>query len=139
MKVKQPQVYIVDDDQVVILLHKLQVKKQELFDQTQVFFDAKKALDTITPLDSEEQRILIFLDINMPEMNGWEFLTLLKERINYADIKVVIVTSSLSKSDKEKGKEFDMVIDFWEKPMVPAQLVKLKEELGDWLGVKSES
>ena len=139
MKVKQPQVYIVDDDQVVILLHKLQVKKQELFDQTQVFFEAKKALDTITPLDSEEQRILIFLDINMPEMNGWEFLTLLKERINYADIKVVIVTSSLSKSDKEKGKEFDMVIDFWEKPMVPAQLVKLKEELGDWLAKKSES
>ena len=138
MKVKQPQVYIGDDDQVVILLHKLQVKKQELFDQTQVFFEAKKALDTITPLDSEEQRILIFLDINMPEMNGWEFLTLLKERINYADIKVVIVTSSLSKSDKEKGKEFDMVIDFWEKPMVPAKLVKLKEELGDWLAKQSK-
>ena len=138
MKLKSPRIYIVDDDQVVILLHKLQVKKQGLFDQTQVFFEAKKALDSIIPLDSEDQRILIFLDINMPEMNGWEFLTHLQKKIKQADIKVVIVTSSLSKSDKENARGFNMVIDFWEKPMVPAQLIKLKEELEDWLGGKTE-
>ncbi|MBB6327862.1 CheY-like chemotaxis protein [Algoriphagus iocasae] len=138
MKLKSPRIYIVDDDQVVILLHKLQVKKQGLFDQTQVFFEAKKALDSIIPLDSEDQRILIFLDINMPEMNGWEFLTHLQKKIKLSDIKVVIVTSSLSKSDKEKARGFNMVIDFWEKPMVPAQLIKLKEELEDWLGGKTE-
>lgn len=139
MKVKHPQVYIVDDDQVVILLHKLHVKKQKLSDQTKVFFDPKKALDDIISLDTEDQKILIFLDINMPEINGWEFLALLKERIIYADIKVVLVTSSLSKSDKEKVLEFDMVNDFWEKPMVPAQLVKFKEKLGDWLKPEGRS
>ena len=133
MKVNQPRIYIIDDDQVIILLHKLLVKKQELSGHTKVFFEAKKALDSITSLDSEGQRILIFLDINMPEMNGWEFLTVLRGLINQADIKVIIVTSSLSKSDKEKAQEFSMVIDFWEKPMVPAQLKKLKEELGYWL------
>ncbi|SFT35891.1 Response regulator receiver domain-containing protein [Algoriphagus locisalis] len=133
MKGNPPIVYIIDDDQVVLLLHKIQVKKQQLFENIQAFFDAREALENITSLDDKEQRILIFLDINMPKMNGWEFLTMLQQQNILADIKVVVVTSSLSKSDREKSAEFNLVIDFWEKPMVPDQLIKLREQLGDWL------
>ena len=133
MKGKPPRVYIIDDDQVVILLHKIQVIRQQLFENIHVFFDAREALESIISLGSEDQSILIFLDINMPEMNGWEFLTLLQKITNPLDIKVVIVTSSLSKSDREKSEEFNKVIDFWEKPMVPDLWIKLKKQLGNWL------
>ncbi|WBL44851.1 response regulator [Algoriphagus halophytocola] len=133
MKDKPPRIYIIDDDQVILLLHKLQVKKQGVFDQIHVFSYANKALEAILSLGGEDQKILIFLDLNMPEMNGWEFLTLLQKHAITLDIKVIIVTSSLSKSDKDRSLEFDRVIDFWEKPMVPAQFAKLKEKLGDWL------
>lgn len=133
MKVNQPRIYIIDDDQVVILLHKIQVKKQLVVEPIHVFIDANAALESIIRLDTKDQRILIFLDINMPEMNGWEFLDLLQNSINHVEIKVIIVTSSLSKSDKEKSSEFNMVIDYWEKPMAIDQLFKLREELYTWL------
>ena len=133
MKVNLPSVYIVDDDQVIILLHKAQVKTQLPGNQIQVFIDAQAALESIILLDSKDQKILIFLDINMPEMNGWEFLDELQDRIKYIEIKVVIVTSSLSKSDRDKSSNYTMVIDFWEKPMVENQLMELRKRLGGWL------
>ena len=133
MKAKSPRVYIIDDDQVVILLHKMQVVRQRLVENIEVFVDARKALESIFSIGCEDQKILIFLDINMPEMNGWEFLSLLQKQTNALEIKVIIVTSSLSKSDRKKSAEFKMVIDFWEKPMVADQLLKLREKLGDWL------
>ena len=126
-------VYIIDDDHVIILLHKIQVKTQLQGEDIQVFNEAKAALESIVSLDNKGQRILIFLDINMPEMNGWEFLDQLQDRINSADIRVVIVTSSLSKSDKDKSSEYTMVIDYLEKPIVTAQFTQLRERLGDWL------
>lgn len=126
-------IYIIDDDHVITLLHKFQVKTQLLGEHINVFFDAKEALEAIVSVDIESQKILIFLDINMPEMNGWEFLDQLYDRMNCEDIKVVIVTSSLSKSDKDKSSEYNMVIDYWEKPMASDQLIQLKKRLGDWL------
>ena len=126
-------VYIIDDDHVIVLLHKIQVKTQLQGEDIQVFNEAKAALESIVSLDNKGQRILIFLDINMPEMNGWEFLDQLQDRINSVDIKVVIVTSSLSKSDKDKSAEYTMVIDYWEKPIVTDQFTQLRERLGNWL------
>lgn len=131
--VKRPHIYIVDDDQIVLLLHKLQVTKQQLSEQLLVFSEPKIALESILSLPNGNQRLLIFLDINMPEMNGWEFLELLEKQNLHVDIKVVIVTSSLSISDKKKATESNMVIDFWEKPMEPAKVIQLKDQLGGWL------
>lgn len=128
-----PMLYIIDDDQVIILLHKVQIKKQLPDQPINVFCDARASLESIVSLDSDSQKILIFLDINMPEMNGWEFLDQLQEHVNFSDIKVVIVTSSLSISDKNKSSEYPMVIDYWEKPMAADQLKTLKNKLSNWL------
>ena len=90
----------------------MQVVRQRLVENIEVFVDARKALESIFSIGCEDQKILIFLDINMPEMNGWEFLSLLQKQTNALEIKVIIVTSSLSKSDRKKSAEFKMVIDF---------------------------
>lgn len=126
-------VFIIDDDKTTVFLHKILVKSQLVSEGIQTFFDPKAALESIVSLDSEGQKILIFLDINMPEMNGWDFLDELQMRVNLLDIKVIILTSSLSKTDKDKCSEYPMVIDYWEKPMGTDHLIQLKKQLGDWL------
>ncbi|MBN7816977.1 response regulator [Algoriphagus pacificus] len=125
-------VFIIDDDKTTVFLHKILVKSQLVSEGIQTFFDPKAALESIVSLDSEGQKILIFLDINMPEMNGWDFLDELQMRVNLLDIKVIILTSSLSKTDKDKCSEYPMVIDYWEKPMGVDHLIQLKKQLGDW-------
>lgn len=128
-----PLVLIIDDDPGILFLHKIIVKEGKLNGNPSAFLDAEKALDFIIPLDSNSTRILIFLDINMPKISGWDFLDLLAAKIKHADIKVVMVTSSLSKSEREKSKEYEVVIDFWEKPMDEIQIAALIKKLGTWL------
>jgi CheY-like chemotaxis protein len=48
---------------------------------------------------------LIFMDINMPLMNGFECLTQLKRKIRFTNIPVVILTTSNNRSQKELAKE----------------------------------
>ena len=133
MDTNSPKILIIDDDPGVLFLHKIIVKEGNLSKTPRTFLDAAHALEFIFPLDTISSKILIFLDINMPKINGWKFLELLVEKINHADIKVVMVTSSLSKAEREKSKEFEVVIDFWEKPMDEIQVSALIKKLGDWL------
>jgi len=62
----------------------------------------------------------LFLDLNMPELSGWEFLDELK-KINIADVlkslRIYIVSSSVDGRDKSKAAEDSSVIDFFSKPV----------------------
>lgn len=133
MNESSKKVLVIDDDPAILFLHEIIIKEGKLSNNPYAFLHAGEALDFILPIDSAESRILIFLDINMPKINGWEFLNLLEEKITQADIKVVMVTSSLSQTEREKSNEYGVVIDFWEKPMDDVQVEALIEKLGDWL------
>ncbi len=71
------------------------------------------ALEKILKL--KEPNNIIFLDLNMPEMSGWEFLDKLLEN-NYTP-KIIILTSSTSELDKDKASEYGFVEDFIIKPL----------------------
>ena len=133
MTSSNPTILIIDDDPGVLFLHKIIVKEGNLGGKPSTFPDAGEALEAILRMDTPNSRILIFLDINMPKMDGWEFLIQLSSQVRHADIKVVMVTSSLSRTERERSKEFGVVIDFWEKPMEDTQVTVLKEKLGGWL------
>lgn len=60
---------------------------------------------------------LIFLDINMPIMDGFEFLEQCRQNRIWSLIPVVILTSSVRPCDKESALEYSNVIGFFEKPL----------------------
>lgn len=66
-------------------------------------------------LKQKEQNNMIILDLNMPEMSGWEFLDELVLN-NYAP-NIVILTSSTSEIDRDKAKEYSFIKDFLIKPL----------------------
>lgn len=126
-------VLIVDDDLAILFLHKVIIKSGMLHPSPLTFSDPKAALTHILENDSNKSKMLIFLDINMPKMNGWELLDQLENQIHHADIKVIMVTSSLDREDREKAQQYKLVIDFWEKPLDDVNVSSLIEKLGSWL------
>ncbi|PRX42995.1 response regulator [Salegentibacter salegens] len=72
----------------------------------------------------ERQNTLIFLDLNMPEMNGWEFLDSLKTKGHQH--RIIILTSSTSAVDRNKAKEYPSVIEFIEKPLNKNKFARLQ-------------
>ena len=87
------------------------------------FTDPEKALASISSISPD----IIFLDLNMPIMNGWQFL----ENMRNASLtqKVAILTSSTSMQDFEKSKEFGNVVNFYVKPLNPDELARVFTDL----------
>jgi len=79
-------------------------------------------------LDIENEKPdLIFLDLNMPIIDGWKFLDSLQQNKN--STRVVIVTSSTSALDKKKAQSYTQVIDFLIKPLTRDTILSLKSKL----------
>jgi len=72
---------------------------------------------------------LIFLDINMPIMNGWEFLELLTGRGANKTPKIYMLTSSISPDDIKKSEDHPMVTNYITKPLSLAKLQSIKDEI----------
>ena len=119
-------VIIIDDDDIMIFL------QRKLFQRCGLSKDPisfKVATAAIEFLKEEEikQHFLILLDINMPEMNGWQFLDVLQEMKISENVFVIMVTSSIDGCDKEKAGGYSNVIDFMEKPVSIENCNRIKE------------
>jgi len=69
---------------------------------------------------------LILLDINMPEMNGWEFLEQLDQHNIHT--QVMILSSSIHWDDIEKAQQYDRVLCYLEKPLTEEKIVHYLQE-----------
>lgn len=68
---------------------------------------------------------VIFLDLNMPEMDGWQFLDQMKAE-SFTN-PVAILTSSTSRLDMERAENYDNVVNFYVKPLNPEELSRIFE------------
>jgi len=80
-------------------------------ESSSVCYNATDGYEALEKLESAEidQPDIIFLDLNMPGMNGWECLMKLKAEARYKDIPVIIHTTSSRKTDRELARELGAI------------------------------
>lgn len=119
------EVILVDDDEIVLLLNKVMLRKANFHPSPKLFTKAQDCLKYLLN-DTNMNPCLLFLDINMPEMNGWEFLDEVATKEFNIKIMIVIVSSSIDRSDHERAESNPFVIDYIEKPIYKNRLIELK-------------
>ncbi|HET8885036.1 MAG TPA: response regulator [Salinimicrobium sp.] len=120
------EILIVDDDNIVCMLHRNQLLRSQVPYKLVTCSNGKQAFEYIRSKKEEVNSFLVLLDINMPVMNGWEFLEKFKEKSLDTDIYVVLVSSSTYRDDKQKAFRSDKVIDYVTKPLGVSDVEKIK-------------
>jgi CheY-like chemotaxis protein len=119
---------IIDDDPIFqILLNKL-IQKIPAENVVQQYTNGRLAAEFMEEF-SESLNVLpdlIFLDINMPEMNGWQFLEALRA-LSIKDYKPIIYLSSSSLDDRDylRAKSFTELTGFLNKPISFPELTRI--------------
>ena len=130
MPTSAKQFLIVDDDPITNLLSKKILG--QLFGEVEIkdFVNPELALEYIeTELEHKQlqEKITLFLDINMPNLTGWEFLDVfgtfpdsIKNQFN-----IYMLSSSVDSADIQQAKLNPLVVDFIEKPLNKGIVTKI--------------
>ncbi len=123
---------LIDDDHINNIIFEKLSGFAGFAEEIVSFISAVDGLDYLKELqkNEEEPPNIIFLDIRMPIVNGWEFLERLSEfrEAYFNNTSIYMLTSSSDQSDVNKAKNFAIVNDYLVKPMTIEALKKLQEK-----------
>lgn len=129
----KPNVALVDDDEVYIYLTRKTIEKTGLVESVHEFRDGMELLNFLMdhkdkPFDLPD---LIFLDLWMPVMDGWEFLEQFAKFSPTIDKKITIYvcSSSISPEDLKRATAFSEVSDYIIKPLTKDKLLNIFSKL----------
>lgn len=117
---------LIDDDMFDQKLSKRLIVRSQLVGRLLGFLSAEEALDFLR--DPDRPRVdAILLDVNMPRMDGFEFLDAATKELGdgFADIVVMMLTTSLDPRDFDRARQYSVVKDYFSKPLSIAYLEKI--------------
>lgn len=118
---KKPKLaYIIEDDPITAVITELIIRRDLLCQQVQQFVNGQQALDHLTAAletPGADSPDLILLDLNMPLMDGWEFLDAFARLAIAKNVCVFVLTSSIHPDDIAKSKVYPEVKGYFSKPL----------------------
>lgn len=127
-------ILLVEDDDLVNFYNEFLLKDQGFTKEIAITENGQEALDYLAKCDAGESGYkypdLILLDINMPVMNGFEFMEKyeVREKERRAKALVVMLTTSMHPSDKARAEEFESIHDYLYKPLLSESLAPIIAE-----------
>lgn len=119
-------IYLVDDLEMTNVMHQVLLRQLHLEDKVKSFTNPEEALDDLRFNKSNMAPKLVLLDINMPEMNGFEFLEFMALEEFPLNIDVIMVTSSTEYADKILAEKYPQFVKgFVQKPLQIENLVEI--------------
>jgi len=112
-------IYIVEDDLITSTITELIVSQNEAFGEVKKYMNGQEAFDALQLVAQQQAEVpdLILLDLNMPVMDGWEFLDAFSSLALQKPVCVCVLTSSIDPDDIEKSKRYAEVKGYFTKPL----------------------
>lgn len=98
-------ILLVEDDKLDVIDMQRTLAKMNILHKTSIARNGEEALEYLNNVDSADRPDVVLLDINMPKMNGIEFLSNIRRNELWKDLKVFIVTTSDERIDREAAKK----------------------------------
>ncbi|MFC4740198.1 response regulator [Flavobacterium ponti] len=127
---KKNSVWIIDDDMIFKIIAQKIIQKSENLETLSTFSNGQEALAALESAVTNNEKLpdIILLDIEMPLMDGWEFIcqikpfaSILKEK----KIRIYILSSSIAIEDKLKAQSNSNISGYLTKPITLEDLVKI--------------
>jgi CheY-like chemotaxis protein len=119
-------IVLIDDDQLnnfisTKVIGQISCRRVDSFTRAA---EALRHLNACAESSADELPEFIFLDINMPEMDGWQFLEEYEKLPDsvHQQCTVIMLTSSIDVYDIEKSKQYEFIYDFISKPLTVGHL-----------------
>jgi CheY-like chemotaxis protein len=140
MKTKLNSVLLVDDDEATNFINRRIIEKSGIADHIEVTYNGREALDYLCCSGKYEKigaqfpkPMLVLMDINMPVMDGWEFLNAYRELDSEKKSEKILVmlTTSFNPDDKIKAENIIEISGFQSKPL---DLIKVSQIMSTYFG-----
>jgi CheY-like chemotaxis protein len=122
---------LIDDDSIGVFMTERLLKREEFASSIASYTSAEQALAFLMQAEPQQLPQVIFLDLNMPVMDGWDFLEALRplEHQLLGRCHVYILTSSLAHSDSNRIRQYPLVAGLIHKPLDSAQIQSVRAQV----------
>lgn len=134
---KKKLILLIDDSSIDNFVNQKIIHRYDFAEKVIAFTKTRQALQYLLKINNntfmDDVPDIIFLDLNMPEIDGFEFLSafsLLSEIIK-SKIKIVILSSSINPADVDACRKHDFVLTFLHKPLFKSNLDTIELLLKD--------
>lgn len=143
MKHRLQEILLIDDSHSDNFIHERRIRNMGVTERIVTKYNGREAIDYLNTALSEDTYPapdLIFLDINMPVMDGWEFLDAYAELPDEKKARIVLamLTTSTATQDKERAEKSHQLSKFITKPLTERDLRVILSEHFPELGLSEE-